>query len=206
MRCKYCGTENPEESLFCVNCGKSISNSKNEKKKRKGCIWAGVIAFVVLCCVIAGIIIYVNGYDAGYSVNESGDDIGTSLQDDYPVNVLFQSGWVEHYILNGIQGCLFHLKFTMEGAPNHRIEVGYVIKDEMNKTVYEGVYPDTQTVPYQSTTWNDFVFLISYSDFKYSLSEGNHELRAYPFVYDLDTGVRYQFDNFWSVFQYYNEY
>ncbi len=34
MKCLNCGAENPEESLFCVNCGKSMYNSGNEKKRQ----------------------------------------------------------------------------------------------------------------------------------------------------------------------------
>ena len=207
MRCIYCGAENPKESLFCVNCGKSITNSKNEKKNRKVCVWAGIIAFVVLCCVIGGIIVEhnVNAYDAGYSVIKPGNGYESTLPVD-PVQVTFNNISGEDILQNGISGCRFHLNFTINGAQNHRIKVGYTIKDDLEKTIYEGIYADAESVVYQSSTWNDYLFFLPYVDFKYNLSEGPHKLRACPFVYDIDTGMRYQLDSFFIEFNYYNEY
>lgn len=62
--CVKCGTEIPEESEFCLKCGKKVkvskSNSNAEKKKILPFIIGGSVAVVVLVIVIVLIIIIVN--------------------------------------------------------------------------------------------------------------------------------------------------
>lgn len=53
MNCKSCGTSNPDEAKFCRNCGNKLEESNG------GCAKAFLWIFI-LCCIIGGIVIYIN--------------------------------------------------------------------------------------------------------------------------------------------------
>lgn len=196
MKCNKCGAENPEESLFCIECGNPFPKFENKKKKKKRRGWIGVTVFVVICFIIGCII---------GLIDNNGNESESTMPID-PVQVTFNNISVEDVFYNGVSGCLFHLNFTINEAQNHRIKVGYTIKDDWEKTIYEEICPDAETVLYQSKTYNDCRFFLPYDYFKYNLSEGTHKLRAYPYVYDIDTNESYQLDGFFVEFTFYNKY
>lgn len=53
MNCKSCGTSNPDEAKFCRNCGNKLEESNGGYAKTF--LW-----IFLLCCIIGGIVIYIN--------------------------------------------------------------------------------------------------------------------------------------------------
>lgn len=49
MKCKKCGTENTEDSNFCIQCG-----NKLEKNPKKKALWKIIVPIVILVVAIAG--------------------------------------------------------------------------------------------------------------------------------------------------------
>ena len=60
MYCKYCGTENTDDSEFCKKCGKKIKDKapviKKQKKSNKLAIILGVVIPVVIIIIVLAVL------------------------------------------------------------------------------------------------------------------------------------------------------
>ena len=71
MICKYCGTQLPDDAMFCANCGKAVGN-RNKQKKSDSKTTLMVILIVIIVALIGGIVAFLivrSSFPAGNSVN-----------------------------------------------------------------------------------------------------------------------------------------
>lgn len=64
MKCRYCGAEIPDDSVFCPECGKTLSPINNEGDRKgpsiKKFLFIGIAFLLLLFCGIMGSYVYQN--------------------------------------------------------------------------------------------------------------------------------------------------
>lgn len=52
MKCKQCGADTPDDSVFCEQCGAKIKDSAPKTSKKKWALWIGVLAAVAAIAIV----------------------------------------------------------------------------------------------------------------------------------------------------------
>lgn len=52
MKCKQCGADIPDNSVFCEQCGAKIKDSAPKTSKKKWALWIGVLAAVAAIAIV----------------------------------------------------------------------------------------------------------------------------------------------------------